>query len=228
MRHSLRDRGLWKDSKSYSGIIAGVFLILLILLLHSSVLVFMLNQNTSFQENVSNLNQRDIDRSSEKVTVSNATYTVVEDQVQVETLVINDGPVSVQIVTLWVLDTTTREYGYNDSLNINLKTGDTLNLMESNALTVTIEGSSSSDTFDSWFVTARGNLIPFEKEPKIIVVANVAQGIGSMMLDFDNFRYFTYSDTDTLADYPNGTLGFDVQKKHIRCIWMLLNQPGRK
>lgn len=210
----LRRRSLWKNSKGYSGIIAGIFLVLLILLLYSNVFIFMLNQNTSFQDVVSEANQMDTDRSSEKLTISDANYTVVEDRVHVEAQVGNDGPVSVQIVTLWVLDTTTRKYGYNNTLDINLKTGDTLNLTESNGMIVSIEDSNSSDVFSSWFITSRGNLIPLEEEgaPGWPIVAQVAQGIGAIALDFDNFRHFTYETTQKLANYPDGTTGFDVPK----------------
>ena len=206
----LLSKRLWKNSRGYSGIIAAVFLVLIILFLYSNVFVFMLNQNTSFQDVVSEVNQTDIDRSSEKVTVSDVNHTVVGDQVHVEAQVTNDGPVSVQIVTLWVLDMTTRKYGYNNTLEINLKTGDTLNLTESNALIVTITGLNSSSVFTSWFITARGNLIPLEKEQIEIIVAQIAQGIGSMMLDFDEFRYFTYDSPEKLTNYPNGTISFDV------------------
>jgi len=186
-------------------------MVLIVLFLYSNVFIFILNQNTSFQEGVSEANQGDIDRSSEKITVSNVSYTAAEDQLYVEAQVTNDGPVSVQIITLWVIDKTTQKYGYNDTLNINLKTGNTLDFTESNALRVTIEVSNSSNVFTSWFVTDRGNLIPLEKEQGIIV-AQLAQGIGSLTLDLYKFRYFTYESSQKLANYPNGNVGFDVPK----------------
>ncbi|MFQ6081134.1 MAG: hypothetical protein ACE5OW_05670 [Candidatus Bathyarchaeia archaeon] len=199
----------WKNSKGVSGIIATVFLVLIVLFLYANVFTFILIQNTSFQEVVSEVNQMDIDRSSEKITVSNVNYTVVGDEVYVEAQVTNDGPVSVQIITLWVIDTTTQKYGYNDTLNINLKTGDALNFTGSNALRVTIEDSSSSSVFASWFVTDRGNLIPLEKK---LMVAQLARGIGYLTLEFDKFRYFTYESEQKLANYPDGTIGFDAPK----------------
>jgi FlaG/FlaF family flagellin (archaellin) len=200
---------LWKNSKGVSGIIAAVFLVLVVLFLYANVFTFILTQNTSFQGVVSEVNQMDIDRSSEIITVSNVNYTVAGNQVYVEAQVTNDGPVSVQIITLWVIDTTTQKYGYNDTLNINLKTGDTLNFTGPNALRVTIGDSSSSSVFTSWFVTDRGNLIPLEKE---LIVAQLARGIGYLTLEFDKFRYFTYESEQKLANYPDGTVGFDVPK----------------
>lgn len=205
----LLNRKLWKNSKGVSGIIAAVFLVLVVLFLYANVFTFILTQNTSFQGVVSEVNQMDIDRSSEIITVSNVNYTVAGNQVYVEAQVTNDGPVSVQIITLWVIDTTTQKYGYNDTLNINLKTGDTLNFTGPNALRVTIGDSSSSSVFTSWFVTDRGNLIPLEKE---LIVAQLARGIGYLTLEFDKFRYFTYESEQKLANYPDGTVGFDVPK----------------
>jgi len=202
---------VWKNSKGVSGIIAAIFLVLIVFFLYANVFTFILTQNTSYQEVLSEVNQRDIDRSDEKITVSNVNYTVVEDQVRVEAQVKNNGPVSVQIVTLWVVDTTIQKYGYNDTLNISMKSGDNLVFMGLNALTVTIEDSNSLDVFTSWFVTDRGNLIPLEKE-RGITVAHLAKGIGSLALEFYEFRYFTYESTQKLGNYPDGTIGFDVPK----------------
>lgn len=207
----LPNKRLWKNSKGISGIIAIIFLVLTVLFFYSNVFMFILNKNTSFQEGVSEVNQRDIDRSNEKITVSNVNYTVVEDQVYVAAQVTNDGPVSVQMITLWVVDKTIQKYGYNDTLNINLKTGDTLIFAESNALRVTMEDSDSSNVFTSWFVTDRGNFISLEEEQGIIV-AQLAQGIGALAFDFYKFRYFTYESDQKLASYPDGTVGFDVPK----------------
>jgi len=188
-------------------------MVLTVLFLYANVFMFILFQNVSFQEGVSEVNQRDIDRISEKITVSDVNYTVVEDQVYVAAQVTNDGPVSVQMITLWVVDKTTQKYGYNDTLSINLKTGDTLIFAGSNALGVTIEDSSSSNVFTSWFVTDRGNFIPLENEQGIIV-AQLAQGIGSLALDLYKFRYFTYVSDQKLGNYPNGNIGFDVPKNN--------------
>jgi len=199
-RPLLPDRKVWKNSKGVSGIIAAIFLVLIVFFLYANVFTFILIQNTSFQEVVSEVNQRDIDRSIEKLTVSNVNYTVVGDQVRVEAQVKNDGPVSVQIVTLWVIDTTTQKYGYNDALNINMKSGDNLVFTGSNALAVTIEDSNPLDVFTSWFVTDRGNLIPLEKE-KGIIVAQLAQGIGSISMDFKQFMYYEFTSSPT-----NGTV----------------------
>jgi len=202
---------LWRNSKGVSGIIAAIFLVMIFILLYSNIFLFMFNQDASFRDVVSEVNQMAVDRSSEQITVTNVNHTVVGDQVYVEAVVANDGAVSVQINTLWVIDRLTKKYSYNNTLTINLKTGDTLSFAGSNVLTVTIEGSSSLNGFTSWFVTDRGNLIPLEGQEEIII-SQVTQGIGAMAMDFDNFMYFTYESLQKLANYPNGNVSFDVPK----------------
>jgi len=63
-------------------------------------------------------------------------------------------------------------------------------------------------------VTARGNTVAFEK-PRVqnIVVAELAQGIGSMALEFYTFRYFTYQSSNKLKNYPTGSSGFKVPSR---------------
>jgi len=184
---------------------------MIVLFFYTNVFMFIIVQNASFQEGVSEVNQEDVDRINEKITVSNVNYSVVGNQVYVEAQVTNDGPVSVQIITLWVVDKTAQKYGCNDTLNINLKTGDTLVFTGSDALKVTMEGSNSSNVFTPWFVTERGNFVPLEQEQGIIV-AQLAQGIGSLALDLYNFRYFTYVSDQKLGSYPTGNIGFNVPK----------------
>jgi hypothetical protein len=174
----------------------------------------MQNENVRYQSAVGEVSQMDIDRSSEELVVSDLDYAVVGDMVHVTIQVRNIGPVSVRIVNLWVIDKTTNNYGFNDTLSIQLKPGDIDYFTESNVLKIPLEGSNSSNTFASWFVTSSGNLIPLEKagETQHVVIAQVALGIGALAMDFDAFRYFTFETTDKLADFPNGTTGFDVPR----------------
>ena len=207
----LLSKKLCKDSKGVYSIIAAVFVVLVVMVLYTNVFVFMLNQNVFFQEAVSQANQEDIDRNDEKITVSDANYTVEGNEVHVDVIVTNDGPVSVQIVTLWVFDATIRKYGYNDVLNINLKTGDMIVFAGASALTVTLEGSHALNEFAAWFVSARGNLIPVQ-ELQETVFAKLAQGVGSLELDFYRLHHFNYETADKLVDYPTGTISFDIPK----------------
>jgi hypothetical protein len=175
--------------------------------------MFALNKNAEFQNSVSQTNQKEMDSSNEDLKAFNTTYSVVGDKVLVETQITNFGSVSSQIMTLWTMDTNTQKYGYNDTVNINLQSGDSATVSGSTALQTTISGSHSSDIFTSWFVTDRGNRIQLEplEQPKSIIVAQLAQGIGSMALDLTKFRYFSYN-SEALSSYPNGNISFNIPK----------------
>lgn len=186
-------------------------MVLVVFILGTNIFLFALNQNTSFQEGISEVNQNDIDCTDEKASAFNTTYSVTDNTVWVGTHVNNDGPISIQILTLWTMDTTTQKYGYADRLNISLKSGDSLNLTGSSAVPVFLSGSSPSDVFTSWLVTDRGNRIQLELpvESEGVIVAQLSQGIGSMTLDLTQFRYFTFT-SEVLNNYPSGTRGFNV------------------
>ncbi|UCC33074.1 MAG: hypothetical protein JSW53_04615 [Candidatus Bathyarchaeota archaeon] len=169
--------------------------------------------------------EEEANRSSEKILVSDLSYDVEEGLVHLEGIVTNESPVPVQITTLWVLHKVTEKHGFNDMVDINLKAGDSLNFTGSEALTVAVEGleaDNSSNAFASWFVTARGNLIPLEEEREWIqynyTTINITEPsggnpkviIGSLMLDLETFRYFTYTSFNHLSDYPGGIRGYNV------------------
>jgi hypothetical protein len=110
-----------------------------------------------------------------------------------------------------VQDKRTNLFGSNDSLNMTIKSGETIAFTAPNTVTVNISGLTSQNDFTSWLITSRGNNIqlqPMEK-PKAIVVAQLAQGIGSVALDLGRFRYFSLTN-EKLDNYPNGVLGFNI------------------
>lgn len=195
--------------------IGTTFMVLVMMFLSTSVFMWTLSQNTLYNEAVRARNQEEADRRDENVVALSGNYSVVEAQGEVTVNVIlkNVGSVSVQIINLWVVDASNQRYANKSLNNLNLNPGDVLNLVCSDGLTVTILGAEGNHTFVSWFVTARGNTIPLEKEQGVII-AQVAQGIGSMALDFYTFRYFKYKvgSDDVLGNYPNGTISFDIPK----------------
>jgi archaellum component FlaF (FlaF/FlaG flagellin family) len=189
------------NSRGFSSIVGAIFAVLTMFFLVSTVFVWSLSQNTLYNEAVKQGNQLDLDRLNEKVVASDVNYTVNGNIVSVEAKLENDGPLSAQIVTLWVLDTNTTKYGFNSSLNINLKPGNITYLLGSKAILVTLAGSSSSDIFRSWFISGRGNTISWEKSNLIINNYNngtgeippyafVSGGIGSISMDFSSFSHF--------------------------------------
>jgi len=214
IRLSLRKnfRKLIINPKGFSSVMGSIFMVLAALVLATNVFLWTLSQNTSYFQAVKEKNQLEVDRLNERLSAENVNYIVSDDVVSVEVDLRNEGPLSVHLTTLWVLDTTIRKYGFNDTLNINLKPGEMLILRGPDAIKVTIEDADNIHVFNSWFVTTRGNLVPLGKE-RGIIVAQLAQGIGSLALNFSAFRFFTYESTTKLANYPQGIISFNVPSR---------------
>jgi hypothetical protein len=201
-------------------VIGTTFMVLVIMFLSTSVFLWTLSQNTLYNEALRARNQEEADRRSENVVAVSGNYSVneVTDEVTVNVVLKNAGSVSVQIINLWVLDSDPSNQRYtNKSLNLNLKSGDVLNLVGSSGLKVTILGAKANHTFTSWFVTAKGNTIPLEKELGIIV-AQVSQGIGSVGMDFGTFVYYHVDYVSgkyrlRQTEWPNGLGGFTVPSR---------------
>ena len=192
-RSSLRKRlrKLITDSKGFSAVIGTVFMVLVMMFLSTSVFLWTLSQNTLYNQAVKGIRQMEADSSSEAIATSHASYTIPQTgTVEVGVTISNEGPVSAQIVTAWVvwIAEGTKRYGFNDTLNnINLSPGDTVPV----TIRVSIPGVNSTGTFSGWLTTARGNMVPLEeKKVEEITVANVAAGIGSVSMNFTDFKYY--------------------------------------
>lgn len=198
------------NNKGVSTVIGTVFLILIIFMVSTNVLLWTFSQNAQYTQAAKDVNQEETDRHNENVVATDGNYSVSGNEVTVEAT-LNAGSVAAQIVSLWVFDTTIQKYGFNDtivSLNLNLNPGQTLYLRGSNAIIVSLPGAGSADNFNSWFVTARGNMVAIEKT-EAVIEAQVAKGIGSMAMDFYTFRYYNYSG-DKLANYSAGISSFTI------------------
>jgi len=228
-----------KNSRGISSLIAAIFMVIIILFMSFNVFTFTLFKNTQFRDAVDALNQMDVEQTYERMSFSDVGFTRLEnDWILVEAQLANDGAVSVRIVSLWVLQSATGKYGHADVSIPVLGLGKTDSFAASVAAVefVEIEGEivpqltgwpESSGGFTAWFVTARGNRITIEDE---VVYAKVSQGMGSLVMDFDNFRYFTYEDVvnGELADYPYGTVGFNLPTKTAVAFGILLQNEDPK
>jgi hypothetical protein len=189
-------------------------MVIIALLIGTNIFLFSVTKQTSFQEGIEEISLEDKDRTMETIDIFNTTYKVIGNKVYVEAKLKNNSPISVQIITLWIIDKTTQNYGYNETLSINLKPGEITVFSEENPIYATLIGSTPSNTYFSWFITERGNRVTLEQmeTPEGLVIAHLAQGVGSIALDFDRFRYFTFSSSQTLNSFPNGVLGFNIPK----------------
>ena len=180
----------------------------------TNVLLWTFSQNALYTQAEKDVNQNEADRRNEKIVNTDGGYSVSGNEVTVEVTLMNTGAVAAQIKSLWVFDATTETYNYT-SLSLSLNPGSVADLTGDDAIVVTVDGANPEHEFISWFVTARGNTIALEKEiPEDVIVAQVAQGIGYLAMDFDTFRYFEYvSDNEyVLKDYPDGSGSYIVPR----------------
>ena len=214
LRISSLKKRVGQNRKGIAGILATVFLVLILLFLYSQVYIFMQDENTKYQSAASEINQMNIEKNREDFAVSDLVYTATEDTVLVEVQIKNLSPISVQLKTLWVIDKTNNDHVYVDELNINMASGDIIYFTGADVLTVPLAGSESSNVFSSWFVTSRGNLVPLEKQEVVdnTIISHVALGIGSLAMDFDSFRYYTFETPTKLDDFNQGNEGFNIPK----------------
>ena len=186
-------------SKGLSTVVGTIFLVITVLGIFSSIFLWTITQNTLYNQAVKESHQMDADRFSERITTSRANFTLYKPgTVQVDVTLSNEGPVSAQVITAWVVRAVGGEtrYGFNDTLNISLNPGETLNQVP---IRVDIADVSSTGALSGWLITARGNMISLEKE-KSFITAEVAQGIGSVSMDFATFKYHE-AQGNVLKDY---------------------------
>ena len=186
-------------SKGVSTVIGTIFLVLVVFAISSNIFLYTMAQNTLYNQAVKESRQMDADRFSERVVASHANFTVPQNNtVLVDVTISNEGPLPAQIITIWVTCEDVKSYGFNDALDINLNPGDTV----WREISVTVPGVQYSGVFSGWLVTARGNLVSLEKV-RSYVQAQVSAGIGSIQMDFDNFRYYYWNKTAKLL-HPTG------------------------
>jgi archaellum component FlaF (FlaF/FlaG flagellin family) len=198
-------RKLIADSRGFSSVVGAVFAVLVMISLISTVFVWSLSQNTLYNNTVTQTRQADLDRSNEKVLANVTCIRVDSSTVSVNGTVENDGSLSAQIVTLWVLDANTTTYGFK-SLNITLTPG---NITTLSGPTYNVPlANSVNDSLSCWFITGRGNPIS-EKSVSPTIINNysngtgippyamVAGGIGSISMDFKSFRSYKVTSNST-------------------------------
>jgi len=189
------------NSKGFSSVIGTIFMVLIVMSLFANVFMWTLYQNTKYNEVLREKNQEEVDRLNENV-IANGNYSVSGGKVTVNANLTNAGSVTVQIVNLWVFDTSKQTYGFNNSLasmsGANLNPGQVFRLTD---VKVTVPSAASEDNFNVWFMTARGNAIPLTKSQSITTIPNalVAQGIGSISMDFKSYRSYVVNSSGYLG-----------------------------
>ena len=191
-----------------------IFIVLIISTLASAYFMFTLSQNTLYNEAVRKNNQIDEKRISESLQALNTTYRVTANNIlTIKAQLQNIGPSYVKLINLWahVVEnpggTGLDDYNYT-SVDITLGAGQTFE----QEFTVTLPGLSptGSYAFSAWFIASLGNTVTLKQvNTEEILVSQTTQGIGSLAMDFQDFRYYTVNNRQ-LVDYPTGSSGYIV------------------
>ncbi len=159
--HRKRKRNIISNKKGFSSIVGAVFAILVIVSLAGTFFVWSLQQNTLYVDAVRGVDELTLNRQSESLNItSTPNYTVVGEDVNVFTGVQNDGPITVNVTTLWVQDINgSKPFGYlmlNNSAGLLLRPGDSYPINSN----VKVSGVNQNDNFTGWLITQRGNVVP--------------------------------------------------------------------
>ena len=203
------------NSRGFSSIVGAIFMMLIVWSLASAYFFFTLSQNTTYNQAVRETNEYNIARMSESVQAINTVYQVQSNGIVTVTVnVQNIGSSTVQFTTLWVYVSENNWNNYNCSteMGVTLQAGETLN----QDFDVPVTGVTISGKYDfaSWLVSVRGNtfaLEPFRADS--LIIAEVAQGIGSLSMNFQNFIYYNVGSAPNyfLSPYPSGYNAYYVQ-----------------
>jgi len=211
-----RFRKLTANSKGFSSVIGTTFMVLVVMFLSTTVFLRTLSQNTLYNEAIREKNQLESDVLSENVQVTNTTYVVTgNDRVQILAAITNPSSLSVQFTTLWVYASNATYTGYNFTKlsNVNVQGGAYL----SRSFDMIVGGlrSTGAYSFASWLITGRGNVVPLQKSTlSNIVISQTTQGIGALMMDFQNFNYYkVYSKSGQYYfNFSSAKSGYNVAK----------------
>ncbi len=91
------------NKKGFSSIVGAIFMILIVWSLATAYFFFTLNQNTSYNDAVRQINEADLTRMSENIQALNTSYLVNSNNyVTVRAKMQNIGSSTVKLVNLWV------------------------------------------------------------------------------------------------------------------------------
>jgi hypothetical protein len=194
MRASLPRFG---SSRGISTVVGTIFLVLVVFVICTNVFLWTMIQNTRYNQAVKESHQMDANRFNERVVISRGAYSVAGDRVRVDATLSNEGPVPVQVITLWVVDATINNYGFKNGLNINLNAGDSRTVSGE----MTIPGTESNHRFNIWYVTARGNLVSFVKE-RYVTISNMTSVMGPVLLNYQSLRWISETGNSGTWEIP--------------------------
>lgn len=194
----MRNSNPGKGKRGFSSIVGSVFMVLIMSVLASGYFVYTLSQNTAYNTAVSQRNQLDQSVRSENLKCLTTKYTTFSNtSVNINASIQNVGSISVNFITLWLCASNNTWTGYN------FKTLTSMTVQPGNVsslyVNLAIEELNSNITYSysSWLVTSNGNTVALQTQTitNNVIVAQVAQGIGSIAFNFDKFWHYEFSNT---------------------------------
>jgi len=191
-------------------------MVLMVWVLASSYFLWTLSQNTTYNDAIRQKNELESEHLSENVNVYDTQYSVGSGGlVNVTAQLQNAGPLAIQFITFWICvsNATWTNYNFTSLSNANVQAGA---FFQFNS-TVIVPGVNATLTYNfaSWLMTAKGNAVALQKTTLTsnIIVSQTTQGIGALMMDFQNFTSYNVTGNNPpyfLNPYPNGGSGYSL------------------
>ena len=161
-----------------------------------------LNQSNGLEHTAIQTRQMDNDRAAESVTTVPVYPEIASDPFTFKCKLQNTGTLTVEIMRFWIEDLTTHNIK-NYEKSIVLTPGEKWDGEGANHIPFSQDVDMAYDlshNYHFWFVSARGNTFTESPPVKIYVTNNIgaAQGMGSILMDFNDFKYFD------VANRPDG------------------------
>lgn len=157
MAHSSRNKNPLTNRRGFSAVVGTIFMVLAVLFLYFNVYTFTQNQNTQFQDIISQSQQLDADRNTEHITIETANYTVLsQGHISLTVRFTNDSPLPVQIARVWAEDNANPSHISSLPLTLVMSSGNQKTQIFDLNMGATISGS-----LHVWFATSRGNLFAY-------------------------------------------------------------------
>ena len=198
------------NNRGFSSVVGAVFMVLIMVTLASGFYTFTLSENTTYNQAIREKNQLEISRLNENIHLFDTAYTTFEGGVTVSVKIQNTGALDGQLITLWVYaneeSSGWSNFNYSKISSLTIQGGESLPIQNFN---VPIQGISMAGRYNysSWFVTSRGNIVALPLPTMGIISAQIAQGIGSISMDFKSYRSYIVNASNYLGT-PNPSFTF--------------------
>jgi hypothetical protein len=180
-------------------------MVVILVSIYANVFLWTSIQNDIYNREVIHSMQMDSDRFNEKIVAKKIFYTIWGTTVNVKATIVNEGPIPVKIITLWVEDITVREYGFKNNLNIVLDSGGKYQL----DVDVTVNAVASGHELNIFIITARGNRVVLTRS--YAEVSSLTEAMGPILFKYETFRWYS------VQSGHSGT--WEISRSEKKVVW---------